>query len=114
MSRILIALGDQDVLIEANGRIAQKKRWPWMGPPGEVQWEEWMSTLRPLDDKKKEVKKEEGGGPQEAQGSDKVIERPSSEPVDVAAPPATELAKAKAEDGQEGEAGKSLVGATNS
>ena len=50
MSRILTALGDQDVLIETNGRLhAGKKRWHWMGSPGEVKWEEWMSTLVPLD-----------------------------------------------------------------
>lgn len=40
------------MLIEANARLTQKKRWPWMGAPGEVKWEEWMSTLRPLDQPK--------------------------------------------------------------
>jgi hypothetical protein len=42
-------LGDQDVLIETNSRINQKKRWPWMGKPGEVKWEDWMSTVQPVN-----------------------------------------------------------------
>jgi hypothetical protein len=46
---VLTALGDQDVLIESNARINQKKRWPWMGKPGEVKWEEWMSILQPIN-----------------------------------------------------------------
>jgi hypothetical protein len=49
VARVLTALGDQDVLIESNARINQKKRWPWMGKPGEVKWEEWMSILQPLN-----------------------------------------------------------------
>jgi hypothetical protein len=49
IARILIELGDQDVLIETNSRINQKKRWPWMGKPGEVNWEDWMSTLQPVN-----------------------------------------------------------------
>lgn len=49
IARILIELGDQDVLIETNSRINQKKKWPWMGKPGEVNWEDWMSTLQPVN-----------------------------------------------------------------
>ena len=49
IARILIELGDQDVLIETNSRINQKKRWPWMGKPGEVKWEDWMSTVQPVN-----------------------------------------------------------------
>jgi hypothetical protein len=66
----LTALGDQDVLIETNGRlVASGKRWAWMGAPGEVKWEEWMSTLTPLEPnspfrtKVPEAKKEELCGP---------------------------------------------------
>lgn len=47
--RVLTELGDQDVLIETNGRLDRGKRWPWMGLPGEVRFEEWMSELKPLD-----------------------------------------------------------------
>lgn len=46
VARILTALADRDVLIEPNARLPparNAKTWPWMGAPGEVKFEEWMS-----------------------------------------------------------------------
>ena len=49
MARILIALSEKDVLFEANAKLPHangRKKWPWMGAPGEVNWEEWMSDAK--------------------------------------------------------------------
>ncbi|ORX37795.1 hypothetical protein BD324DRAFT_623342 [Kockovaella imperatae] len=46
ISRILIAISERDVIIEPNARAVHPnhgKKWPWMGPPGVVKWEEWMT-----------------------------------------------------------------------
>ncbi|WWC65753.1 uncharacterized protein I303_108375 [Kwoniella dejecticola CBS 10117] len=52
IARILIALSEKDVMFEANGiihPIGHGKRYPWMGAPGEIKWEDWMSTNKPLE-----------------------------------------------------------------
>jgi hypothetical protein len=44
-----MALAEKDVLFEANAKLPPpngRKKWPWMGAPGEVNWEEWMSDAR--------------------------------------------------------------------
>jgi 3'-5' exoribonuclease 1 len=46
VARILQALVAKDVLVEANGKLPplkNSKKWAWMGAPGEVNWEDWMS-----------------------------------------------------------------------
>ena len=47
VSRILVAISERDVLIDANARLSSTpKRWAWMGEPGVVKWESWMSVPR--------------------------------------------------------------------
>ncbi|WVF68444.1 hypothetical protein IAT40_003210 [Kwoniella sp. CBS 6097] len=51
IARILIALSEKNVVIEANGiiqPISSGRRYPWMGKKGEVLWEDWMSTNQEL------------------------------------------------------------------
>ncbi|WVQ95998.1 hypothetical protein IAU59_003098 [Kwoniella sp. CBS 9459] len=51
IARILIALSEKNVVIEANGTIqplGSGKRYPWMGQKGEILWEDWMSTNKEL------------------------------------------------------------------
>lgn len=54
VARILIALAEKNVLVEPNGRLHHHKnarKWPWMGEPGVVVWEEWMRGVGPAGDK---------------------------------------------------------------
>lgn len=44
-----MALAEKDVFFEPNAKLPHvngRKKWPWMGAPGEVNWEEWMSDAR--------------------------------------------------------------------
>ncbi|WWD04520.1 hypothetical protein V865_002590 [Kwoniella europaea PYCC6329] len=52
IARILIALSEKDVIFEPNGILhppGKGRRYPWMGERGEVNWEDWMSTNKPLE-----------------------------------------------------------------
>lgn len=63
VARILTYLADQDVLIEPNGKLPparNSKTWPWMGAPGQVNFEEWMSKqVFDKPDKAEDAVKEE-------------------------------------------------------
>ncbi|WRT69622.1 uncharacterized protein IL334_006611 [Kwoniella shivajii] len=51
IARILIALSEKDIIFEPNGTIhplGKGNRYPWMGERGEVKWEDWMSTNKPM------------------------------------------------------------------
>ncbi|OCF34283.1 hypothetical protein I316_03796 [Kwoniella heveanensis BCC8398] len=73
IARILIALSEKNVIIEANGIIqpmGSGKRYPWMGQKGEVLWEDWMSF-------NKELGPPTSGGVREAREVMKNDEEPS-------------------------------------
>ena len=72
VSRILSAIAERDVIIEPNSRGIHPnntKKWPWMGRPGEIKWEEWMSdNKKGLLDSQKTAEAAETGAKKENGG----------------------------------------------
>ncbi|WWD20246.1 hypothetical protein CI109_104722 [Kwoniella shandongensis] len=91
IARILIALSAKNVVIEPNGTIAkagQGRRYAWMGERGEVKWEEWMSSNKPLKEAlkaKEEAEKDASATDKEAKGHGKTDEEKEENVGDISA-----------------------------
>ncbi|KAK4688728.1 hypothetical protein P7C73_g1379, partial [Tremellales sp. Uapishka_1] len=65
ISRILIAISERDVIIDANARLTSAKNaktWPWMGARGEIIWDTPQPALVEVEYRKVEEGEEERPG----------------------------------------------------